>query len=333
MLFVTECWGNMIAKRQLIIDTDPGVDDGMAIQLALSSPELEVVALTTVYGNASVGQTTINALRLLELANFSNIPVAKGADSPMVGSFTGGVPHVHGEDGQGNTFASAPGSKPVEQRASSFLVDQIKKHPGLLTIVALGPLTNLAQALQLDPSISKLVAEVVIMGGNAFCAGNATPAAEANILADPHAADLVLGADWPVTLIGLDVTHRINMKSATLRQLRNQTNALGKHVAATLSFYQQFYERVNRIDGIYVHDSSTIAYLLAPALFAFEHYPVRVDSSLGIGRGKTWPSIGESDQEGTAALEPWANRPSVKIGVSVDGSGVIDLIVSRLIRP
>lgn len=316
--------------RKIIIDTDPGVDDAMAIQFALGAPSLDLIALTTVFGNVSVELATTNALRLLDLADRTDIPVAAGADKPLSGRFSGGVPHVHGDDGQGNTFRPRSQRPPVGLSAAEFLVQQINDQPGELTLAPIGPLTNLAQALRLDPSIAEKVVEVVMMGGNAFCPGNATPAAEANVLSDPDAADLVLGANWPVTMIGLDVTHRINMTGAVITELTQLPGVLNEYVSATIPFYQQFYERVNRIDGLYVHDSAVIAYLLAPHLFEFGHYPVRVDASTGIGRGKTWPSLGESDHEEGEALLPWKGRPRIKVGVGVRGPEVIRLIVDTI---
>lgn len=302
----------------------------MAIQVALGAPQLDVLALTTVFGNASVELTTANALRLLDLAGRPDIPVAAGANNPLSGAFGGGVPHVHGEDGQGNTFRPVSQRAALRTSAAQHIVHLINAHSGELTLVALGPLTNLAQALSLDPAIADRVVEVVIMGGNAFCSGNATPAAEANVLSDPDAADAVFGANWPVTMIGLDVTHRVNMTGLVLTELAQIPGALNAHVSATVPFYQQFYERVNRIDGIYVHDATVLAYLLAPDLFHFGNYPVRVDTSSGISRGKTWPSLGESDHEEADALLPWRHRPRIKIGLDVRGPDVIKLIVETV---
>ncbi len=317
-------------KRKIIIDTDPGVDDGMAIQFALAAPQLDVLALTTVFGNASLALTTANALRLLDLAGRTDIPVAAGASKPLVGEFGGGVPQVHGADGQGNTFRPVSPQSPLDTPAAEYIVQLINAHPGELTLVALGPLTNLAQALRIDAAIAERVVEVAVMGGNAFCSGNATPAAEANVLSDPDAADAVFGANWPVTMIGLDVTHQVNMTGSTLSELAQLPGGLNAHVSATVPFYQEFYERVNHIDGIYVHDATVLAYLLAPYLFDFGAYPVRVDTSNGISRGKTWPSLGESDHEEADALIPWRHRPRIKIGLGVRGNDVIKLIVDTV---
>ena len=193
-------------KRKIILDTDPGVDDAQAIQLILAAPELNLLGLTTIFGNVDVELATTNALRLLDLGNRTDVPVAKGAADPLNGPYLGAVTFVHGDDGQGNTFRPASQQQPIGPSAAEFIVQQLNEQPGVITLVAVGPLTNLALALQLDPTITEKVVEVVVMGGNAFCAGNATPAGEANILNDPDAADRVFGANWPVTMIGLDVT-------------------------------------------------------------------------------------------------------------------------------
>jgi inosine-uridine nucleoside N-ribohydrolase len=317
-------------KRKIIIDTDPGVDDALAIQLALSVPQLEVVALTTVFGNVPVELATTNALRLLHLAGRSDIPVARGAASPLTGNFGGGVPFVHGDDGQGNTRAPSSPLGAVVQPAAELIVEQVAARRGVVTLVAVGPLTNLALALKLEPRIAEWVKEVVIMGGNALCPGNATPAAEANVFSDPDAADLVLGAGWPLTMVGLDVTHGVQMRGKELDQLNALTGPLSRYVSSAMPFYRNFYERTNRIDGIFVHDSSAIACLLAPELFEVQSWPVRVDTSYGIGRGKTWPSLGDTGGEGAAALLPWKDRPPVKVCLQVEGEKVVALILDQL---
>lgn len=317
-------------KRKIIFDTDPGVDDAQAIQLILAAPELDLLGLTTIFGNADVDLATINALRLLDLGGRADVPVAKGVANPLNGPYLGAVAFVHGDDGQGNTFRPASTRQPIDLSAAEFIVQQLNAQPGEITLVAVGPLTNLALALQLDPGIVDKVMEVVVMGGNAFCAGNATPAGEANIFNDPDAADLVFGAAWPVTMIGLDVTHNVNLTGKTIDQLATLPGPLNEFVSAAVPFYRAFYEQRNSIDGIYVHDSTVVVYLLAPDLFTFGHYPVRVDVSDGIGRGKTWPLLTEPDAEDNPALRPWQNRPRVKVGIGVEGEKVVEVIVGTL---
>lgn len=313
--------------QRIIIDTDPGVDDAMAIFFALRSPELEVIGLTTIFGNVETRLATLNALRLLEIAGRSDIPVAQGADHPLAGPFGGPVPFVHGDDGQGNVHLPPPTTQAIDQAAAAFIVEQVMAAPGEITLVPIGPLTNIALALRLEPRLVQNVRAVVLMGGNALCPGNATPAAEANIHNDPEAADVVLGADWPVTMVGLDVTHAVNMTPAHLNRYAQANNPLAQHIARILPFYQGYFERSQSgLRGICVHDSSAIAYVIEPRLFTVERWPVRVETQ-GISRGKTWPNVGRGNDP---VPEPWHNRPAVNVCVGVDADRLIALETSRL---
>ena len=313
--------------QKIIIDTDPGVDDAMAIFFALHSPELDVIGLTTVFGNVDTELATINALRLLEIAERTDIPVAKGADHPLARPFAGGVAFVHGEDGQGNVNLPPPTTRPVDQSAAAFIVEQVMRAPGEITLVPVGPLANIALALRLEPRIAQNVKEVILMGGNALCPGNATPAAEANIHNDPEAADVVFGADWQVTMVGLDVTHQVHMTRAHLAHYAAADNPMAQHIARIVPHYQTYFESTNGIDGIYIHDSSAIAYAIDPSLFTVERWPVRVETQ-GFSRGKTWPTIGATDTG--YILPPWRDRPLVKCCVGVDGPGVVEMELERL---
>lgn len=316
--------------EMVVVDCDPGVDDALALAMILGSSELNLVGVTTVFGNLDVDQVTNNAVGLLALAGRQDIPVAKGAAKSLTGLFSGGVPHVHGKDGLGDTnFLRNIELVPSKERpAAAHLVSLAKNasSAGGLTILALGPLTNLALALQIDPEFDTYVKRVVLMGGNAFCMGNATPAAEANMLGDPEAADIVFGARWPVTMVGLDVTHQVLLSSEQLRRVANQTGFGAKVTSHTVPFYQDFLKRMNRIDGIYCHDPSAVAFLLAPELFETRELPVRVET-LGISRGKTWPSLGDTDDENP---EPWEGRPSINICEGVRGEEVSRLIEAAL---
>lgn len=313
--------------RKIIIDTDPGVDDTMAIFFALRSPELDVIGLTTIFGNVRTDLATTNALRLLEIAGRTDIPVAKGADDPLAGPFKGPVPYVHGDDGQGNASFPAPQTRAVDQSAAAFLVERIMAAPGEITLVPIGPLTNIALALRLEPRIAQHAREVVLMGGNALSPGNATPAAEANIHNDPEAADVVLGAGWPVTMVGLDVTHKVNLTPEHIARYEASPDPLAQHVARILPHYRAYFERTNpEMRGIYVHDSSAVAYVIDPTLFETKQWPVRVETQ-GFSRGKTWPATGATDSPVPAA---WQNRPRVNVCVAVDAARLIALETERL---
>ncbi len=315
---------------KIIIDTDPGVDDAMAIQFALGSEEFEIVGLTTVFGNVDIDTVTTNALRLLHLANRNDIPVAKGASKPLNREFSGGVPFVHGNDGQGNTWKPVSPLFPIKSTAVEFIIETILKFPNEITIAAIGPLTNLALAIEQQPEIQNFVKEIVIMGGNAFCSGNATPAAEANILSDPEAADAVFGAAWPITMVGLDVTHKTILRKDVLSELSKFDSPINQQVTSAYIFYQDFFIKTNKIEGTYVHDSSVFAYLINKQLYKTIKCPIRVETIESISRGKTWPSLGESDHEEGDALVPWKNRPKINICVDVDSDGVLELLKNRL---
>lgn len=309
--------------RKIIIDTDPGVDDAMAIFFALHSPELDVIALTTIFGNVHTSLATTNALKLLEIAGRTDIPVAKGIANPIATTYAGPVPFVHGDDGQGNINLPPPTGQAIDESAAELIIEHIMSQPGEITLVPVGPLTNIALALRLEPRIAENVREVVLMGGNALAPGNATPAAEANIHNDPEAADIVFGAPWRVTMVGLDVTHTVNMTGKHLEVYKNTNTPSAQHIHKIVPHYRHYFEAAYHIDGIYVHDSSAIAYLIDPSLFKIEKWPLRVDTTQGISRGKTWPGIGER------MLPEWEGRPLVDVCVQVDGAKLVDLELSR----
>jgi len=312
-----------VTAERVVIDTDPGIDDAIAIFLALGAAELDVAGLTTVFGNCTVDVATRNALALLEVAGWADVPVAKGAAAPVATEYLGAIPHIHGEDGLGDSgLLSGPAGRPVDVSAAEFLC----RHAPGATILALGPLTNLALALRLRPELDTLVRQVVVMGGNALVPGNATPAAEANMLNDPEAADVVLGARWPVTMVGLDVTHEVVMSGTRIDAMTGADTPAARLLKGAIPLYRRFLERVSGLDGIYLHDPSAAAYLLEPGLFRTERWPVRVETQ-GLSRGKTWPHVGGTDDAAPAA---WQGRPLVNVCVGVDGAAVVDLVSRRL---
>ena len=309
--------------RKIIIDTDPGVDDTMAIFFALCSPELELIGLTTIFGNVHTELATKNALRLLEIAGRADIPVAHGADDALTRDYEGPVPFVHGADGQGEIFLPDPAGAPIDLSAAQFIVEQARANPGEITLVPVGPLTNIALALRLEPRITEWVDEVVLMGGNALVPGNASPAGEANIRNDPEAADLVFGADWQVTMVGLDVTLRVHMKPEDIAEYAEHGNPLSDHITRILPHYRNYFEANYDAEGIFVHDSSAIAYVIDPSLFSVRSWPIRVGTQ-GLGRGKTWPATGGR------ILPAWEGRPLVNVCIGVEGERLVELEAARL---
>ena len=311
--------------RRVHIDTDPGIDDALAIFYALSSPELEVVGLTTVFGNAEVETCTANAIRILDIAGRADIPVAQGAGRPLAMPYRGPADWVHGVNGLADVPLAAPSRAPHPLDAAHFIIEQVMAAPGEITLVPIGPLTNIALAFLLQPDLPQHLAGMVLMGGNAFIGGNASPAAEANMLNDPDAADLVLGADCPIVMCGLDVTERTIMSSEQIAGIAAIDNAPARLAAAILPYYRDFHVAHGGPDGIHVHDSTCISYLIAPQHYTSEQHPIRVDCGHDIGRGKTWPSTRHPLSTG-----PWKGRRSVTILTDVDGAAVVALELSRL---
>lgn len=309
--------------ESILIDTDPGIDDAMAILFALKSPELEVVALTTVFGNHFVDVTTRNALRLLELADREDIPVARGAGSPLVREYKDPPTFVHGNDGLGDAgLADEPDSEAAHTRAAQFIVETVMARPGEITLVPLGPLTNIALALKLEPRIVKAVKRVVLMGGTAFAPGNVSPVAEANIHNDPEAAAVVFGAGWEVVMVGLDVTTKISMTRAYIASLAETRAPYAELVARVVPHYQAFHAGVYGDDGaIHTHDPAAIAYLIKPDLFKTIQKCVRVDTdSYGTG------------QIIVDRLGNWYGGTATTICVEVDADGVLNLYRERITR-
>jgi inosine-uridine nucleoside N-ribohydrolase len=311
--------------RKILIDTDPGIDDAMAIFYALESPELEVVGLTTVFGNAHTDVTTRNALSLLEIAQRTDIPVAAGAVKPLAMDYHGPAAFVHGPDGQGGVNLSPPATAPLAVDAAHFIIDTVMSAPGQVTLVPIGPLTNIALAMLLEPRLTQHVAEIVLMGGAAFVGGNASPSGEANILNDPEAADIVFGADCAIVMAGLDVTEQTLMTNDDLRRIAAIDSPPARHLSAVVPYYADFYAQRLGIDGIQVHDSSAISYLIAPQHYTWVEHPIRVDCGHSFCRGTTLPAKHVSDHEA-----PWQGRQPVRILTGVNARAVIELELGRL---
>jgi inosine-uridine nucleoside N-ribohydrolase len=303
--------------RKIIIDTDPGVDDAMAIFYALLSPEIELMALTTVFGNHETAVCTRNALNILDIAGRGDIPVAQGAERPLAQDYHGAADFVHGADGLGNMHLSDPERQPDPRHAVEFLRDTLLASEGDITLMPIGPLTNIALLALQYPSAMAKVKEIVLMGGNAYCAGNASPAGEANIWNDSEAADVVFSLGVPVTMIGLDVTHKVWMNSAQLDSIATFDNPMAQFVARILGAYRAFHEKTWGEDGIHVHDSTALSYLLHPEWFETVQEPVRVITE-GLARGKTMPA---PKQSGNALS--WQNRPLVTIALEVNAEACI----------
>ncbi|MFN3491101.1 MAG: nucleoside hydrolase, partial [Anaerolineales bacterium] len=233
---------------KIIIDTDPGIDDALTFLLALASPEIKLEALTSVHGNIGIDNTTRNALAVLELANASHIPVARGCESPIISRNYVSGKNVHGITGIGNAELPEPKSKVINQHAIDFLIEKVNAKPNQISVFPIGPLTNIALAIRKEPEFVKNVKELVIMGGSIKQGGNATPLAEFNIYADPHAAHVVFHSGIPIKLIPLDVTQQCLLTAKDIERIHRINSPIARFIKDATDVYLDFY-RKHGIDG------------------------------------------------------------------------------------
>jgi len=308
---------------KVIFDTDPGIDDAMALLLLARAPGMEIAGVTSSFGNGTIETTTRNLLYLCQLFGI-DAPVAEGAAGPLAGEAGAPVVHVHGIDGLGDIgIPEVPRTALHEKTADAFIVDMVHRFPHRITLIAVARLTNLALALRRDPAIAGLVRQVIVMGG-AFGFnghhGNITPAAETNIHGDPLAADEVLGASWPVTMVGLDVTQETIMPAGMVDRIGRHGGAEGRFVHDIARFYLDFHMKTEGMDAMFTHDSSAVAYLMEPSLFVTRRGPIRVVTE-GIAVGQTI----QSPDTRKATPPAWQGRPSQTICTGVDAPRLLDL--------
>ncbi|GLS20053.1 nucleoside hydrolase [Labrys miyagiensis] len=315
--------------QKVIYDTDPGVDDAMALFFLHYHPEIDLIGITTGHGNASVEITTRNALYLKERFGIE-APVARGAAGPVTGQDAHHASGVHGENGLGEVVVPEDiKAQAIDMPAHRFIVETVRKHPGEVRLLAVGRMTNLALALREDPEIAGLVKDVVIMGG-AFGfnghLGNVTPCAEANIYGDPQAAEEMFAAPWPIAVIGLDVTHEVLMTQHYLRTLATEAGEVGQFIWEISRFYENFYLKKG-LAGISVHDASAAIYLVAPDLFETRQGPIRVVCE-GIAFGQT------IQRPANVGFPPndWDGRPSHAICTAVKGPELLELYRETLLK-
>ncbi len=273
--------------KRIILDTDPGIDDSLAILLALASPEITLDGLSVVHGNASTVQGTINALSVLELAKASHIPVYRGCDLPLVQPSLL-APETHGEQGIGYAKLSAPLGRPQVQKGCDFLIEKIMSAPGEITLVCIGPLTNIALAIRQEPRIVENIKEIFIMGGAIRHEGNTTPLAEFNTYVDPHAAHIVFQSGMPIILTPLDVTYQCILTKQDVERLLKIDSPITKFIADATRFYMEFHDEYQKIDGCVINDPMTLALTFMPEICDYQGLYVDVDISGGVSMGKTF---------------------------------------------
>ena len=302
-----------MSATPILLDCDPGHDDAIALLLALASPEVELLGVTTVAGNQTLDKTTTNAIRVLEFAGRTDIPVAAGADRPLLREQYVAA-DVHGETGLDGPDLPPPRGEPLAQHAVDFLAERIRDSDRPVTLIPTGPLTNVALLLALHPDARP--ERIVLMGG-AIAEGNTTPAAEFNIWCDPEAAARVFASGLDVTMIGLDVTHKALFTQAHVHRLAGRA---GEMVAELLRFYGNFHRRVYGFEGSPIHDAVAVAHVLHPGLVETLERNVEIDTESELCRGRT-------------VVDLWrrtTREPNAHVGVEINSDGFLDLLVERL---
>lgn len=308
--------------QKIIIDTDPGQDDAVAILLALASPELELLGLTCVAGNVPLALTARNARIVCELAGRGDVPVFAGCDRPMQRALVT-AEHVHGKTGLDGIDLWEPAMPLQARHAVEFLIDTLRAEPpGTVTLVPIGPLTNIATAMRQAPDIVPRIARIVLMGGAYFEVGNITPAAEFNIFVDPEAAAIVFAAGVPLVVVPLDVTHKALTSRAWVEAMRALPGRVGPAVAAWTDFFERFDREKYGSDGGPLHDPCTVAWLLRPELFAGREINVEIETEGRFTAGMTvadwWRVSGRA--------------PNALFLREVDAPGFFGLLTERLAR-
>jgi len=306
----------------ILFDTDPGVDDAMALLLALASPELAVLGVTTVFGNSDdMGLLARNALDVLALAERSDVLVAAGSADPLTQRYTGRAHHVHGENALGDVVLPRSPRRVEPIFAPQFIVDTCSDQHKQVTLVAVGPLTNLALALRICPDLPSYVSRVAIMGGSLRAGGNVTPAAEFNIHADPEAARLVFDAGWEIVMAGLDVTCSPRIAEPYLDSLAEIGNRCGRFLAAAFRHYLAYY-RSRGHSGACMHDVHAVMALIRPDLYKQQRVYVDVETQGAITRGMT-----VADWRGR-----WERPPQTTALTAVDEGAFLDVFRERVAK-
>lgn len=311
-----------MAPRKIIIDTDPGQDDAAAIMLALASPELEVLGVTAVAGNVPLSLTARNARMVAEICGRSDVPVYAGADRPLARKLVT-AEHVHGKTGLDGVDLFEP-ARPLEtQHAVDFIIETLRKEPaGTVTLCPLGPLTNIATVIERAPDVVARIREIVLMGGGFFEGGNITPSAEFNIFVDPEAAKIVFGAGVPLTMMPLDVTHKVLTTKVRVARLRANGNRPSVAMADMLEFFERFDEEKYGTDGGPLHDPTVIAWLIDPGMFSGRSCNVEIETGSELTLGATvvdwWKVTGRAE-----------NAFVVR---DVDSDRFFDLFIERVAR-
>jgi purine nucleosidase len=304
--------------QRILLDTDPGIDDAFAILLALASPEVRLEGVSVTGGNCALEAGVQNALKVLELARASQVPVAAGIGEPLVRPPLAAL-EVHGNSGLGYAQLPPPQARAIDQHAVDFLIERILAAPGEITLVAVAPLTNLAFAIRREPAIVRAVHRVIVMGGALSHAGNVTPLAEFNTYVDPHAAHVVFHSGMPITLVPLDVTTRCRLTMADVEPLLEIPSPISRFLVDAARFYVEFNEAHGE-QGCALHDPLAVAVAFLPELVQTKRVYVDVDIYSEMGLGNT-----VADFHGK-----WGKPPNVDAALEVDARRVVELFLRRM---
>jgi len=308
--------------RKIIIDTDPGQDDALAILLALASPELEVLGIVAVAGNIPLALTQVNIRKVCEVAGRPDIQVFAGCDKPMLRKLVT-AEYIHGATGLDGYDLPEPTMPLQAQNGVDFIIETLRAEPaGTVTLCTLGPLTNIGTALSRAPDIAQRVAEIVLMGGGYFEGGNVTPSAEFNIYVDPDAAEIVFTAGMKTTVLPLDVTHQVLTTKARIAAMRALGTRPGEVAAGWLEFFERFDEEKYGTDGGPLHDPNVIAWLLKPELYKGRFCNIEIETASELTLGETvvdWWGVTDRQKNATFLRE-------------VDAEGFFVLLTERLSR-
>jgi inosine/uridine nucleosidase len=303
--------------RKIILDCDPGHDDAMAILLAHGSPEIELLAITTVAGNQTLDKTSLNARRVCTVARILDVPVAAGCDRPLTRALKTAA-YIHGESGLDGPAFGEPTVPLDDRHAVDLIIESIMRSTGDITLVPTGPLTNIAMAIRKEPRIVQEVQEVVLMGG-AYTRGNSTPAAEFNIYADPEAAAIVFAAGWPLTMVGLDLTHQALATPAVLQRIAELGTPVARVAAELMEFFRESYRRNAGFDSPPVHDPCAVARVIDPQVMQCVDAFVAVET-----RGEFTSGMTVTDFR--------SNRPNAKVATRLDVDKFWNLMVDAIKR-
>ena len=305
--------------RKIILDCDPGHDDAIAILLAHGSPAIELVAITTVAGNQTLPKVTRNALRMCTVAGITDVPVAAGCEFPLVREQIV-AREIHGESGLDGPAFPEPTVELDPRHAVDLIVEAVMAaQPGDITLVPVGPLTNIAMAMRREPAIVERVREVCLMGGS-YTRGNTTPSAEFNVFADPEAAAIVFGAPWKVTMVGLDLTHQAGADEGVLQRISAIGTPLSKIVVEMLTFFGSRYKEVTGIGAPPVHDPCAVAYVIDPSLITTRDAYVAVELKGNLTYGAT-----VTDFAGV-----YGKPHNTQVATELDAAGFWDLVVGAV---